>query len=118
MKPYDQINYKVMAKAALVVLGLGLIAFFLGRPIVACVQWMDGAGRWFGYSFCNPTLWFLGLDEMMWECPVKDAGHIRNEGKACGLFVLGLLSVIAHTAVAIGSVFGFIKLWTLVDKKK
>ncbi len=121
MKPYDRINWKIVTKALLAFLAFGVVCFLLGRPLHAFGNWIAGISDYLGFAFCNPTLWFLGLDELMWENPIENFGRVLKHGKhgkAEGLVFLCILSGIIHVAILGFGTHGGYRLWQRLDKKK
>ncbi len=128
MKPYNKINLKAVTKAALIILGMFILFCLLARPATVVVLWIYNSALWFysvgdyfTYTFCNPTLWFLGFDELMWEYPVtsfKSADGRDVSGEGAGFGFLCILSTIAHIATLIFTIKGFNSLWKYIDKKK
>ncbi len=114
MKPYDRINWKVVANVFLVLLALGLVGLMLARPLSVVGSWFDGIGPYLAHAFCDPVLWLLGLDDLMWGRPEIQMGSIQ----AGGMGVLYILSVIAHLFAIIGIFRGIIEVAVLVNKKK
>ncbi len=114
MKPYDKISRKTVHSAIVIFLGLCLVAFLSSRILGGIGHWIIGINyNYFGYSFCNPTLWLLGLDEMMWEFP-QSARHKAGE---VGILLLYILSFIVH---ALAVAFSFCMLadtWNRIRKK-
>ncbi len=114
MKPYDRINWKVVAKSIVVLLALCLVGFLVARPIIAISGWFSGMGDWLGYAFCNPTLWLLGLDDLMWGNPV---GNMMTSGRGLGMILLCGISIVVHIVVIVFSFSGLSELWDYFDKK-
>jgi len=102
MKPYDRITKKQIIKwGTPITLTLLFAGFFLIRPITYYQNEM-------GYAFCNPTLWFLGLDHLMWEI-TPDPNSSKDISMAGGLFCS--LSGVMHIVLAALAVIKIIPLW-------
>ncbi len=116
MKPYSNINSKAVANTIVIILALCLGTFLLRRPLGYIVHWVTNVidYNYFGYMFCNPTLWFLGLDEVMWECP----RHSKGSASELGMILLFLISLIVHIIAFILSVVGLCELWGRINKKR
>jgi len=109
MKPYDQIDVKQIVKWGIpIILTLAFASFFSARLLgmfrqeIAC-------------TFCNPTLWFLGLDDLMWEIP-KDPKRSIDNTQAFGVFAF--LSFVVHLAAFIAGIIGLVKLWKRILGKR
>ena len=114
MKLYDRINWKVVANAFLILLALSLVGLMLGRPLSLFGGWLSGISDYLGHAFCDPVLWLLGLDDLMWGRPEIQMGSIQ----AAGMGLLYILSVIAHLFAIIGIFRGIIEVAAYVNKKK
>lgn len=119
MKPYDRISLKAVYSTIIILLTLCLVVFLSGRILGGLFNWIIGISididfNYFGYAFCNPTLWFLGLDEIMWESPQPESPSFAE----IGLLLLCIISFIAH---AFAIILSFCKLgdtWDSIHKKK
>ena len=108
MEPYDRINWKAIGRWALpIVLTTLLVAFLLARPLTRCQA--------VGYAFCNPTLWLLGQDHLMWEMPLHSPA---SKNISMGGSLLCLLSFFVHAAALIFSIIGLVVLWKNVFEER
>ncbi len=115
MKPYSNINSKAVYSTIVILVGLCLGAFLFGRILCGVGNWVISTNySWLAIAFCNPTLWLLGLDEMMWEWP-----HFgRTDVSEIGLIFLCILSGIVHVVAIVASIGGLCELWNHIRKKK
>ncbi len=116
----SRINHKAAIKAALIMLGIAFILCIVARPISGIVLWLYSIGDYFAYAFCNPSLWLLGFDEVLWKCPVEQFnnpadGEPSSEG--VGLSLLFLFSAVAHITTLVFTIKGFKFLWKYTDKE-
>ncbi len=112
MKPYDRINRKTVANTLLILLALLLFTLAFSRPLYAIGNWFYGIRDHIAFAFCNPTLWVLGLDDVMWKLP-KDLPN-REEGIVA---LLSFVSVIVHILVIIFTPAVFVDFWKRINKK-
>jgi len=111
MKFYDQIKIESIVRWGIpIVLTLLLLSFLLARPISNCKQEI-------GYAFCNPTLWLLGQDDLMWERPLDPKYESKNMLSDGGIF-LCILSFFVHVAVLIFIIVMLVTLWVRAAKKR
>jgi len=108
MKPYDQITKEQVIKwGTPIILTLLLAGFFLIRPIT---YYQDEIG----FAFCNPILWLLGQDHLMWE-RTPDGSNPNIISFPSGLFCA--LSFAVHIAIFAFPIAGLIALWKRAFKR-
>ncbi len=112
MQPYSKDNMRRMVIWGIPIIAtLALVALLLVRPIFAFV---NHNGHEIGFAFCNPILWLLGLDNLMWEAPMW---NVRPDRVTPGAAVAIFFSVVAHIVLAIFTVWGIVILWIRAGKK-
>ncbi len=112
MQPYSKINMQRMAKWGIpTIVTLAFIAFLLARPIISFVIYSSHA---LGFAFCNPTLWLLGQDHLMWETPLWD---INPDRITPGAAIACILSGIIHLILLIFIIWRIVVLWIRANRR-
>jgi len=110
MKPYDQINWKSIIRWGIpTILTLLFLGFLFARLVADYIEM--GA---VGYAFCNPTLWLLGLDHLMWDA---SAVHDTSNTLSGAGFFLILLSIVVHIVALVFGIVGLVMLWCHAAEK-
>ncbi len=100
MKPYDQINWKsVIRWSTFIFLTIVFAGFFLVKPIMHLEQEL-------GFAFCNPTLWLLDLEELMWNVPTEFNTHQNKDMLTFSGFMCCMLSFAVHIILFILGIMG------------